>query len=150
IGVSPRANEGSVSTRGTDGQALAEFAGRMCYDAETEILTSVGWMRSSNLTGSEMVATLNQTTGATEFQPHKVWRYEYSGDMLSIDHEHVSLLVTPEHRMYVQLKGGDFEIVEARDGVNLAYLFRIAGWQFDGERRLAVIVAGVILTHTAL
>ena len=140
IGVSPQSIERFVSTRGTDSQALVEFAGRMCYDPETEILTSVGWMRSSNLTGSEMVATLNQTTGATEFQPHKVWRYEYSGDMLSIDHQHVSLLVTPEHRMYVQPKGGDFQIVEARDLGNSAYRFRIAGSPFDGERRSAFMV----------
>lgn len=148
IGVSQPSVEKFVKTRGTDAQALIEFAGRMCYDAETEILTSVGWMRGLDLTGTEKVVTLNPNGGLVEFQPHMLWRYEYHGDMLSVEHQHVSLLVTPEHRMYVQARGREYGIVEARHLGASQYRFLVASSLFPGEPKPAFDVSAADVSQT--
>ena len=141
LGVSNSSVEKFVKTRGTDAQALIEFAGRMCYDAETEILTTTGWMRGLDLTGTEKIVTLNQKAGLIEFQPHRPWRYEYRGEMLSVEHQHVSLLVTPEHRMFVQARGGEYGIVQARNLGASQYRFLVAGSLFPGEPQPAFEVS---------
>jgi thymidylate synthase (FAD) len=136
LGVSQEYIDRFVSTRGTDGQALIEFAGRMCYDWETEVLTSVGWKGGLDLSGQELIATWNPGTKMVEYQHHKLWKYHYHGNMLAVDHLHVNLMVTPEHRMYVQPRDSmEYEIVEARHLGTARYRFLLAGPTISGETR---------------
>ncbi|MGQ0798033.1 MAG: FAD-dependent thymidylate synthase [Methanobacteriota archaeon] len=148
IGVSGASIENFVKSRGKDAQTLVEFAGRMCYDAETEVLTTSGWTRGMNLTGGEKVATLNPDTGVVEFQPHRPWRYDYLGTMLSVEHQHISLLVTPEHRMYVQTAGRNYGIVEARHLNAFQYRFRLAGSPVLGEPKPVFEIPPAEITQT--
>jgi hypothetical protein len=82
---------------------LAEFAGRLCYDTATEILTEGGWRRFEALDQDlDRVLTWNRATERAEFQPFSVVRYDYKGPMLQIRQRGLDLLVTPEHRLWVQ------------------------------------------------
>ena len=92
-----------------DAQNLAEFAGRLCYDPETEILTDGGWKRVGDLhQDTDRVLTWNRAGEFAEFQPFSLVRYEYDGPMLRTKQRGLDLFVTPDHRLWTQkmLEGG--------------------------------------------
>ncbi|HET7230962.1 MAG TPA: hypothetical protein VFJ16_13210, partial [Longimicrobium sp.] len=83
------------------GEALAEFAGRLCFDGLTQVLTRDGWRHFADLDGSEEVLTRTQDSGRAEFQPlTALHRYPYSGDLLCAEGRDLSFAVTPEHRQW--------------------------------------------------
>jgi flavin-dependent thymidylate synthase len=83
------------------GQVVAEFAGRLCFDDRTEVLTRDGWKRFADLDGSEEVMTKNPRTGKAEFQaPIASHRYPYRGMLYSAQGRDISFAVTPEHRQW--------------------------------------------------
>src|SRR5436309_6725287 len=49
------------------GEHLAEMAGRVCFDQETEVLTDEGWKSFAVLNRTERVLTLNPQTLRVEF-----------------------------------------------------------------------------------
>jgi thymidylate synthase ThyX len=74
-----------------------------CYDDETEVLTDKGWKPWPKVDGSEVFGTLNPTTGELEYQAAtEVFHADYEGPMYRVRSEQVDLLVTPDHRMWVQ------------------------------------------------
>lgn len=78
-----------------------------CYDEQTEVLTDEGWKLFKNLSGSEDVLTLNMGDGRhykLEYQkPTHYIRDWYCGQMLSIETSACSLLVTPNHKLLIQV-----------------------------------------------
>src|SRR5437588_12230903 len=57
---------------------LAEVAGRVCFDEETEVLTDEGWKRFAELNRQERVLTLNPQTLQVEFQQPDAYQvYDY-------------------------------------------------------------------------
>lgn len=87
-----------------------------CYDENTEILTSNGWMRFSDLTYRTPVATLNKK-GELEYQePTAYHAYPYSGDLFSYESQSVDLRVTPNHKIYISPMDSDkWGLVKAED-----------------------------------
>jgi thymidylate synthase ThyX len=74
-----------------------------CYDDSTEVLTTGGWKPWPKVDGSEIFGTLNPVNGKLEYQKAtKVFHGEYRGPMYRVRSEQVDLLVTPNHRMWVQ------------------------------------------------
>ena len=74
-----------------------------CYDDETEVLTTEGWKPWPKVDGSEVFGTLNPVTGELEYQQAtEVFHADYKGPMYHVRSEQVDLLVTPNHRMWVQ------------------------------------------------
>lgn len=109
------------------GQALAEFAGRACYqswkrpnpatatnagyikhilevghycyDELTDVLTSDGWKNWADVSEEDFFAT---RTVAGELEYHQAAAFvseDYSGPMVRVESAGVDLLVTPNHRM---------------------------------------------------
>lgn len=72
-----------------------------CYDAETEVLTSTGWIDWPKITGQESFTTLNLTTNEVEYQfaERLVVREAQPGEMIHFKTSSVDLLVTADHRM---------------------------------------------------
>jgi thymidylate synthase (FAD) len=135
-------------TQPNESEFLIELAGRACFDAETEILTDVGWKRGLELVGDEKIVTWNHIAHVSELQPFHFHHYEYKGKMLSIQQQHLDLLVTPEHRLYVQEKRGrrwtGFRIIYAEDvSPSRPYRFRILGSEMRGEKPDSVNLEGV-------
>lgn len=82
------------------GQALAEFAGRLCFDRDTQVLTRDGWKLFSELDGGD-VLTKNPVSGEAEYQaPLAFHRYEYRGNLYCAEGRDISFAVTPEHRQW--------------------------------------------------
>jgi len=74
-----------------------------CYDAQTDVMTKVGWKSWSDVTMQDEIATLNPTTHELEYQaPTALTREHYSGEMYRLKSSMVDLFVTPNHRLLVQ------------------------------------------------
>ncbi len=71
-----------------------------CYSSDTEVLTRRGWLRFSDVTLADEVASRNQATKAFEWQlPTAIIAKPHCGEMLHFTSTSVDILVTPEHRM---------------------------------------------------
>ena len=78
-----------------------------CFDEQTEILTKQGWMKYTELAEDEVIATLNPATEELEY--HAIERkiqYHYEGKMYHLESTQVSLMVTPDHNLWVGKKTG--------------------------------------------
>src|SRR4030042_2458047 len=79
--------------------------GFTCYDDKTEVLTQQGWKSFVNLTKKDNIATFNQYENLLEYQhPTEIVTQKYSGQMIFFKNKYVDLAVTPNHRMYVNIK----------------------------------------------
>lgn len=99
-----------------EGRSIFRTAYR-CFDEETEILTANGWMKGTELTGDEELATLNPLTLVLEYErPSEIHRYRHDGEMLRFESRYIDQLVTPNHRMWVrQYHSETYGIREAAD-----------------------------------
>ena len=75
-----------------------------CYDDKTEVLTEGGWKLFSELGEGDRVATLDQNNNLLYQLPVKLHKYYYKGDMVAFKGKS-DLLVTPNHRMLVEVHG---------------------------------------------
>ena len=119
-----RSAHGSVLEHASYSFAFRNVSRVFCYDAETEVLTSTGWKRWPEVDGSECFGTLNPETDELEYQhadEHFVG--DYDGPMYRVRSEQVDLLVTPQHRMWVQRGEQPFgvEHAEAIEGHSVRY-----------------------------
>jgi thymidylate synthase ThyX len=98
-----RSGHGSVLEHANYSFALRDVSRVFCYDADTEVLTDVGWKKWPEVDGSETFATVNPDDESLEYQQateHFVG--DYDGPMYRVRSEQVDLLVTPDHRMWVK------------------------------------------------
>src|SRR5947209_1070714 len=85
-----------------DAQNLAELAGRLCFDDQTEILTNEGWKNGLKLEGHERVLTWNAREQRAEFQEYAPLEWDYDGDLITFSQRNLDLAVTADHRLFVQ------------------------------------------------
>ena len=77
----------------------------VCYDDQTEILTSDGWKLFAKLDRTESVATVNPQTRAVEWQrPSAYIAQDYRGPMITAESRRggANFSVTPNHRMVLE------------------------------------------------
>ena len=73
-----------------------------CYDDQTEVLTKDGWKYFRSLSYEDQIMTLNPDTNEIEYQyPTDIIAEKYNGDMYHLENRGLSLLVTPNHQLYV-------------------------------------------------
>lgn len=85
-----------------------------CYEKSHEILTTIGWVGVADITLEHKVATI--VNDALVYQhPSEVQEYDYKGEMITVNSNHVDLCVTPNHRMYYRPKypGAQFRVDRA-------------------------------------
>lgn len=76
-----------------------------CFDEKTEILTDKGWKLFSQLDKTENVLTLNTESLSAEWKkPSRYIAQEYTGKMFRIASGKLDLLVTPNHRFFVNAR----------------------------------------------
>ena len=85
-----------------------------CYDKETEVLTDKGWMFFEHLTKEHKIATLVDNKLVYQ-QPIELQTFDFNGQLYKVDSNHVKLLVTDNHRMYVRTRNSDYKMEFARD-----------------------------------
>jgi PBSX family phage portal protein len=108
---------------------------RACYSEDTETLTERGWRKYWQIDTDEKIATFNPRTGLIEYQKPVggIYLYDYKGEMIRFQSQHVDILVTPEHKMWVanhnagplrwrKVQAKDFETAVAQ-----RFIFKCAG-----------------------
>lgn len=99
---------------------------KLCYDEETEVLTTRGWLRFRDVTLDDRVATLDPDTYAFDYiHPVKVMSYDHDGPMYRVREAGIDLLVTPNHNMFVRPRGRErFSLIPAEDiaGKRVGYM----------------------------
>jgi len=89
-----------------------------CYDEETEILTTKGWKKFKDLTLEDEIFTRKQDGTIEIHKPIRIFEYDWDGEMIRFKHKSLDLLVTPNHRMFVEYRDGKVwrnKFVEAKD-----------------------------------
>lgn len=76
-----------------------------CYDEKTEILTKNGWRFFKDLSKKEEIFTLTDDNNIELHKPQKLFKYDYDGEMIHFKTKSLDLLVTPNHRMVVDVNG---------------------------------------------
>lgn len=76
-----------------------------CYDVQTEVLTINGFKKWSEISKDDFLGIFDPIFDSLLYeQPQYLTEFDYNGPMYSVEHGGVSLLVTPEHTMYVKKK----------------------------------------------
>ena len=106
-------------------EALGLGAGstEACNDEKTEVLTDSGWKHYWELTNDDKIATFNPETEMIEYHkpldPVDTYVYDHDGPMIRIKSTKADMLVTPNHRMFVNSNptstNENWHIIEARD-----------------------------------
>lgn len=88
-----------------------------CYDDETEVLTSNGWMMHCDVSLKDKVATFNPETGEIVYDfPQHVHEYDHDGPMHCWRGDNLDMVVTPNHRMVAKRKPeSSYEFVMSKD-----------------------------------
>ncbi len=74
-----------------------------CASADTEVLTSSGFVRWDEYNWSDLLGTVNPHTHSLEFQhPLQKHVYQYSGEMVCSTNRRIDFSMTPDHRMWVR------------------------------------------------
>ena len=127
--------------------------GHACYDENTDVLTDKGWLNFPELVKlnpSEIkLASLNPDTNLLEYiSPIKFIAQYYEGDMYYLNHKHVNLLTTPNHRMWVcktSTKQGrnktNFSLVRADEIINKSYAHQVGGALWQGKHTDTITIA---------
>lgn len=98
-----------------------------CFAAGTELMTSRGWKKVECLTEDDELACY--INGRLEYhKPEALHSYDYEGTLYGYKGEHISYLVTPNHRMYTRCYDAK------RDGSPCAYNIRDAKWLHKKNR----------------
>ena len=94
---------GSVLEHANYSFILGDVSRVFCYDEDTEVLTDEGWIPWPKIQGDELFGTLNPRTRELEYQ-RATERFEgpYDGPMYHVHSQQVDLMVTPNHRMWIQ------------------------------------------------
>lgn len=86
-----------------------------CVPDSYKILTDEGWKRLNVISDNEVVATLNVETNEIEYQQIKEKIHaEYSGDMIRIKGRNINLNMTPNHRVPIIKRNGEFVYITAQ------------------------------------
>jgi thymidylate synthase ThyX len=131
------------------GEALAEFAGRLCFDDKTEVLTRNGWRLFQDLNGDEEVLTRNPRSGAAEYQrPIMFHRFPYNDELYCAEGRDISFAVTPEHRQFGRFmlpsrRLGEYEFVRTDDIGSRVFAIECAAEGWTGEYPDAVELPAV-------
>ena len=105
-----------------------------CYSPDTEVLTDNGWKWITDVLYTDKLACLVNGKELEYHNPTDVQAYDYKGDMYSVETKKVSLLVTPNHRMYtgsVHRKTYRVQRADEIYGKARSYLNNVEEWKGD-------------------
>ena len=85
-----------------------------CFDDKTEVLTTEGWVGSATLRKGHIVAQWHPDTDIIDFvHPERVVHEPYAGPLVSLQNQHIDLLLTPNHRCPLVNRRGALKVVTA-------------------------------------
>ena len=97
-------------------QRVPIIGDKFCLTPDHEVLTLNGWKNINNIKLDDQVCCLDTEQNIYYSNPSKLWEFDHSGDMYSIDTQQVNLITTLNHKMYVKKRDRDnYELIEAKD-----------------------------------
>src|SRR5208282_2346520 len=77
-----------------------------CFSPDTKVMTKDGVKYIAEIKIGDMVYSLNKETGESELKPvTRTYEYDYYGNMVKFQSNHIDFLVTPNHRFWVSKLG---------------------------------------------
>lgn len=107
---------------------------RSCFSADTEVLTKSGWKFFTELSLDDEIATLTKEHTIEYHRPDEIIKQRYIGELIHFQNHNSDLLVTPNHKMYVQRRDRkDFELVPAFAAINWnhAKMLKVVNFEAD-------------------
>ncbi len=109
---------------------------RSCFSADTEVLTKVGWKFFSELSPDDEIATLTKEHTIEYQQPDEIIKQRYIGELIHFQNHNCDLLVTPNHKMYVQRRDQtEFELIPAYAALNWSKAKMLKVVNFEAEEK---------------
>ena len=95
---------------------------KVCLTEDHEVLTTLGWKFIKEILTTDQVYTLDPSNQRIELlAPAALISFDYTGQMYNLETTQVSMCVTPEHKIYAQLRTGrrgftnDYKLIRAKD-----------------------------------
>lgn len=154
-----KSGHGSVTEHATCTFAFEDCSRVCCYSDDTEVLTDEGWKKWPDVTGKEKFATLSSDSASGQRQTFLTYEAasehfvkNYKGKMYSVESEQISLLVTPNHRMWVQkvdtqaAKRGEeiFKIQHAESILHKRVRYQKGGEKWVGVRPVVIEIPSTV------
>lgn len=115
-----------------------------CVDDKTEALTRQGWKNHTNLVDGEEIAAYDSISKNIVWQPATFHRYDFDGEMVSIEKVSTSQLLTPNHRclVLIRTRDGKKERVCRAENLNSRMdLFVSSEWKQKGGKSIGEALA---------
>lgn len=89
---------------------------KFCQKGTSEILTDRGWICIKDIDITKhKVATFDSNKNLTYINPSEKFEFDHDGDMYHCENKHVKIVCTPNHKLYVKLRGEkEYNLIEAR------------------------------------
>lgn len=137
---------GSVLEHSSATFAFENISRVFCYSEDMDVLTKDGWKPWKDITGHETFATLKEGELVYE-KAEEYFKKQYTGKMYSVQSQQIDLLVTPDHRMWVQdiqtrkyrRNEQKFEIKLAKDILNKKNRYqKCANWKGNSQTKFCI------------
>jgi hypothetical protein len=97
-------------------KAFSELDHPTCFWENTEILTKNGWKYIKDTIETDLVATLNPSSGNMEWQyPSAITNQYYSGSMFNIHGKNINTTVTGNHKFHIRIPSGNLVTYTAQE-----------------------------------
>lgn len=106
---------------------------KLCYDEQTDILTTTGWKPFPEVTLADYVCCLTDNDQIVYEQPEAVHSYPTGGKMFRAKSSQVDLFVTEDHNMFVRAAyESEYKLIKAKDIVSSIMFYKKIAKPFAG------------------
>ena len=117
---------------------------------ETDVLTSIGWIKLKDVNMNHEVATLVDGHKLEYTHPIDIYKFNYKGQMYKVRSQQVDLDVTIDHELYVKKQyHKKFELIEAKKMVGKRYKFKKNCEIYDKHEYTTIDIDGNIVEYGA-
>ena len=145
-----RKGDGSILEHSSCSWAFVDVSRVFCYSADTEVLTGEGWKSWPMVRGDELFASMTPERNLVYEPAEECFVGNYEGPMYHVRSQQVDLLVTPNHRMWVQkvdtqaYKRGEesFRLYAAQDILGKRVRYQKGAVRWKGNETRHVLIPG--------
>lgn len=126
-----------------------QVADKLCYSADTDVLTVDGWKSITDVTTADRVASLGVDDRIEYLHPVATQQFHHTGRMYSLETTQVSLCVTDNHNLYANVQRASrykdgYQLVQAKDLFGKTFRLQRNG-QWHGTSPRYVVLPAVVV-----
>jgi len=120
-----------------------------CYSEDTKVLTYSGWKNIADVLKTDKIFTLNPQTKEVYWENCiNTYKYDFEGNMINFKNQNIDILVTPNHKMYVEDSQGEMvreripfkkkedlksSYFKVANKINTSHRLRMSGFKWEGN-----------------